>query len=601
MCIAGAAGAAGLDQLFVFNPDAVASNAELPVVVPVSNGLAIQPDKIAEAALADTADGGQAEVLIVLGDEADVSAAYNIKDEDERGWFVYRTLTEHAERTQAGLKSFLKARRLSYQPFWAANMIMARVDRAVLESLAERPDVERIDSNRPTSWIEMPGKDAEDPKEQTPILSLNAPETIEWGVSNVNAPAVWGLGATGQGIVIGDLDTGVRWTHNAIKSKYRGWNGTTADHNYNWRDSIHTGGGVCGPDTMAPCDDGSHGTHTVGTMVGDDGAGNQTGVAPGAKWIGCRNMDRGDGTPARYTECFQFMIAPTDLNGNNADPTRRPHVISNSWTCTVSEGCTTATELETIVRNTEAAGIFVSVSAGNGGSNCSTVSQAPGLYAEAFSVGAIDINNALAAFSSRGPSNYYNPATLKPNISAPGVNIRSALGTSDTAYAPLSGTSMASPHLAGVVALLWSARPDLARDIAATKALLQNTANPNVVLPEQICGGISSTVIPNNSFGYGRVDALAAVNAAPNGPVIQISGRVTTPTGAALRNASVSIVQSNVAIKTVLTSQFGFYQFDNVPANNSYILTVRSKRYRFASRQIQPGTNLTDIDFTAQE
>ena len=171
----------------------------------------------------------------------------------------------------------------------------------------------------------------------------------------------------------------MRWTHNAIKPHYRGWNGSTADHNYNWHDSIHSGGGICSPNHMEPCDDNAHGTHTTGTTVGDDGAGNQIGVAPGAKWIGCRNMDQGNGTPATYTECFQFFIAPTDLNGQNPNPALRPHVMNNSWVCPPSEGCAPDT-LQTIVENTEAAGIFVEASAGNAGPNCSTVDDPPAIY-----------------------------------------------------------------------------------------------------------------------------------------------------------------------------------------------------------------------------
>jgi hypothetical protein len=346
--------------------------------------------------------------------------------------------------------------------------------------------------------------------------SLHSPSAVEWGVSNVNAPAVWALGFTGAGIVIGELDTGVRWTHSALKPKYRGWNGTTADHNFNWHDAIHSGGGGCGPNTVAPCDDSGHGTHTAGTSVGDDGSANQIGVAPGAKWIGCRNMDQGAGTPATYTECFQFMIAPTDSSGNNANPALRPHVLNNSWTCPASEGCTTQAELEMIVNNTLAAGIFVTAVAGNSGPACSTVSEPPAIYSGSFSIGAIDINNVLAGFSSRGPSTYYTPNLLKPNLSAPGVNVRSSTSSNDTSFASLSGTSMAAPHVTGVVALLWSARANLVRDIATTKTLLQSTANPAVTLSTaQTCGGTVSNQIPNNSFGYGRVDALAAVNAAP--------------------------------------------------------------------------------------
>ena len=467
--------------------------------------------KIAPEVLAEADGNGTASIVIMLADQADVSAAHQMKDQDARGWFVYRTLSEHAVRTQASLRGELDARGVSYQSFWAANMLVATADRTLIETLAARQDVARIDSNKEVRWIEPPELAHASVIPDAP----NAPTTAEWGVQNVNAPALWAMGFTGVGMVIGDQDTGERWTHNALKPKYRGWNGVTADHNYNWHDAIHNAASnPCGNNTVAPCDDSGHGTHTAGTTVGDDGAGNQIGVAPGARWIGCRNMDEGEGTPARYTECFQFMIAPTDLAGNNPNPSLRPHVLNNSWGCPASEGCTTRTELETIINNTEAAGIFVVVSAGNSGPNCSTVSDVPAIYSASFSVGAYDINNQLASFSSRGPSTYYTPNLLKPNLSAPGVAVRSSYLSTDTAYINLQGTSMASPHVAGVVALIWSARPQLVRDIATTKALLQNTANPAVtVSPAQLCGGTVSTDIPNNSFGYGRVDALAAFNA----------------------------------------------------------------------------------------
>lgn len=485
--------------------------------------------KIAPEVLADTNEGKSASVVIFLTEQADVSAAYAIRDQDARGWFVYNTLTEHATRTQADLKAFLTARGASYRSFWAANMIVATADRALVQSLGERTDVARIDSNRPARWIEDP----EVANFEVTPRSPDDPTAIEWGVTNVNAPSVWAMGFTGQGMVVGDLDTGMRWTHNALKPKYRGWNGVSADHNYNWHDAIHSGGGVCGANTVAPCDDHGHGTHTAGTTVGDDGSGNQIGVAPGARWIGCRNMDQGNGTPATYTECFQFMIAPTDLAGNNANPALRPHVLNNSWGCPASEGCVTRAELETIVNNTQAAGIFVEVSAGNSGPSCSSVTDAPAIYDASFSTGAISSTNALASFSSRGPSTFYTPNLLKPNVSAPGVNVRSSYSNSDTSFQNSSGTSMAGPHVVGVVALLWSARSQLVRDIAATKTILQSTANPTVTVSAQTCGGTPSTQIPNNSFGYGRVDALAAVNAVPLPTATPTStpGPTQTPVG----------------------------------------------------------------------
>ena len=552
--------------------------------------------KIAPEVLAQTAQGGSASIIILLADQANVSAAHEMKDQDARGWFVYNTLTQHAARTQAALRAELEARGVSYQSFWAANMIVATADRALLESLAAREDVARIDSNNAVRWIEPP----ELTNFSVAPNSPSAPNTAEWGVQNVNAPSVWALGFTGQGMVIGDQDTGERWTHHALKPRYRGWDGTTADHNFNWHDAIHTGGGVCGPDTVAPCDDSGHGTHTAGTTVGDDGAGNQIGVAPGAKWIGCRNMDQGNGTPATYTECFQFFIAPTDLGGNNANPALRPHAINNSWGCPASEGCTTRAELETIVNNTEAAGIFVEVSAGNSGSACSTVSDPPAIYTESFSTGAIDISNTLASFSSRGPSTFYTPNLLKPNISAPGVNVRSSTRTSDSSFGNLSGTSMAGPHVVGVVALLWSARPQLARNISQTKTILQNTANPAVIVtPAQTCGGTTSSQIPNNSFGFGRVDALAAVNAVPTSASGSISGRITTPDGQPL--AGVTIQISGGASRKTITDSAGNYRFENVDNGNFYTVTPSRVNYSFNpnNRSFSLSGNNSDAVFTA--
>jgi subtilisin family serine protease len=174
-------------------------------------------------------------------------------------------------------------------------------------------------------------------------------------------------------------------------------------------------------------------------------------------------MDQGTGSPATYTECFQFFMAPTDLGGANADPTKRPDVVTDSWTCPPSEGCA-ANTLQTIVDNTEASGIFVEASAGNAGPNCSTVSDPPAIYSSAFSTGAVDGANNLASFSSRGPVTSDGSSRMKPEVVAPGVNVRSAVNSSDSAYSLFSGTSMAGPHVSGVVALLWSARPDLVRN-----------------------------------------------------------------------------------------------------------------------------------------
>jgi serine protease AprX len=548
--------------------------------------------KIAPDVFADTAGSKSTSVVVMLAEQADVSSGYNIADQDARGWFVYNTLTQHAARTQVGLKKLLADRGVAYQSFWAANMIVVTADRSLIELMAARPDVAMIDSNRPARWIE-------DPDIAKPHAAPNNPEAAEWGVLNVNAPSVWALGFTGVGMVIGDLDTGQRWTHSALKPRYRGWNGLSGNHNFNWWDAIHSGGGTCGANTIAPCDDQGHGTHTAGTTVGDDGAGNQVGVAPGAKWIGCRNMDQGNGTPATYTECFQFTIAPTDLAGLNANPSLRPHVINNSWGCPVSEGCTTRAELETITNNVQAAGIFVVVSAGNSGPGCSSVSDPPAIYNASFTVGAYDISNTLASFSSRGPSTFYTPNVLKPNISAPGVTVRSSTRTSDASFGSLSGTSMAGPHVAGVVALLWSARPLLLRNIAATKLLLQNTANPAVTVSPQTCGGTPSTQIPNNTFGYGRVDALAAYNAAPTAAPARIGGQIVTPSGQPVAGATVTVQGGSSTIRAI-TNKDGFYKVEGLEPGGFYTVTPARANFTFApeNRGFSLVADRTDAVFT---
>jgi subtilisin family serine protease len=491
--------------------------------------------KVERRVLDDTLDGKSTGLVVLMSEQADLSAAYAMRDEDARGWYVYDTLKATAGRSQASLRAMLDSSGIAYKSYWAANMlVISSGDRVLVQTLAARADVKSIESNAASKGIDDP----------VPVSDLaTSPNTVEWGVTRVNAPQVWTMGYTGQGIVIGNQDTGVRWSHNALKPHYRGWNGTTADHNFNWWDAVHSGGGGCGANSPFPCDDYGHGSHTTGTTSGDDGAGNQVGVAPGAKWIGCRNMNVGNGTPATYSECFQFFLAPTDLSGNNPDPSLRPHVMNNSWGCPPSEGCG-ANTLQTIVENSQAAGIFIEASAGNSGSSCSTVTDPPAIYAAAFSTGAIDINNTLASFSSRGPVTVDGSNRLKPNISAPGANVRSSTNTNDTSYGNSSGTSMAGPHVVGVVALLWSAHPELSRMITETKNLLQNTANPNVIVaPVQTCGGTPSTSIPNNSFGYGRVDALAAVNGA--GPTATPTATATaTRTSTPTRTATpLSVVQ----------------------------------------------------------
>ncbi|MGB3716920.1 MAG: S8 family serine peptidase, partial [Candidatus Promineifilaceae bacterium] len=387
---------------------------------------------------------------------------------------------------------------VEYRSYWVANMIWVRGDISVIEAMARRPDIAHIYAN-PTVQLDSPDRF------DSPDEGLTS---IEWNILKVNADDVWALGYNGQGAVVGGQDTGYDWDHPALKNQYRGWDGNNVDHNYNWHDSIHNGGGSCGADSSEPCDDHNHGTHTMGTIVGDDGGSNQIGMAPGARWVGCRNMDQGYGTPTTYAECYQWFIAPTNLNDENPDPSKAPHAINNSWSCPTSEGCTDPNVLLAVVDAVRAAGILTAHSAGNLYSdNCSTIDAPAAIYDSSVTVAAVSSSDVRASFSRQGPVTVDGSGRLKPDISAPGVNIRSSIPGGGYASG-WSGTSMAAPHVAGQAALMISVDPSLAGQVERLESIMEQTAIQ--LTTSQSCGGIPGDQIPNNTFGYGRIDALAA-------------------------------------------------------------------------------------------
>lgn len=455
--------------------------------------------KVAPQLLQTVQADGEAEFVVFLREQADLSAASALEGKAEKGALVQRLLAETAQQSQAPLLRRLAAIGAEFRSYWIANMIWVRGDEAVLRLVATDPAVARVYAN--------PARQFEGPVDEIALQPL-VPYAIEPNIEKINAPQLWAQGYTGQGVVIGGQDTGYDWDHPALINQYRGWNGGSADHNYHWHDAVHSGGGVCGADSSEPCDDHGHGTHTMGTMVGDDGASNQIGVAPGAKWIGCRNMDQGTGSLITYSECFQWFVAPTDINDENPDPAMAPHVVNNSWACPPAEvGCDEADVLLAVVQNVRAAGIVVVSSAGNSGPGCSSVGYPPAIYDASFSVGATTIDDAIAGFSSRGPVLVDGSNRLKPDVVAPGVSIRSS--QPGGSYGNSSGTSMAAPHVSGLVALLISAEPLLAGHVDLLEQLLTASATPLTSVQE--CGGVSGDAIPNNTFGYGRVDALQAL------------------------------------------------------------------------------------------
>ena len=449
-------------------------------------------------------------ILIYMKAQADMSKINTKDDRAKRGADVFSSLVETAQNSQKDLSSWLTEQNIPHRSYYISNMIAAdNVTKEKFEEILERDDVLRVVGNPKINNI-LPSTQWMSFEEPTPEEKGPGANIVRFG-----APRVWEEFKTkGEGITVAGQDTGVRWDHAALKSHYRGWDGTRAEHSYAWHDSVHKsagGGSSCGYDLTTPCDDHDHGTHTVGTIVGDDNAGNQIGVAPGAKWVACRNMDGGMGTPEQYTECFQWFLAPWPQKGDavrDARPEMAPHVINNSWGCPRSEGCDGG-EFERILGAMRAAGIFVVVSAGNDGSSCSTIHDGPAFHTDlVLSVGANDHrNDTIASFSSRGPSTFDNK--VGPDVTAPGVNVRSAVRSGGYAEYGWSGTSMAGPHVAGLVALLWSAKPELVGNIDATEEAIKRTATPKT--STQTCGGVAGTARPNNTFGHGIANAYDVI------------------------------------------------------------------------------------------
>ncbi len=445
--------------------------------------------------------------LVILHEQVDVSFANSLPTKEAKGEYVFHKLQQTARRSQQNIQQILRKENAIFRNFFIVNALHIVGDKQLMEKIAQLPEVARINAN-PSVPMQMPLLEKE--------VELRSPTGIEWGIQKIKADSVWLLGFKGKNVVIGGQDTGYDWAHPALQKSYRGWDGTKADHHYNWHDAIHATTDTakrnpCGFDLKIPCDDNNHGTHTMGTMAGLDGD-NQIGVAPEARWIAARNMDSGNGTPATYIECFEWFIAPTDLDGKNAKPAKAPHVINNSWGCPTSEGCNMSNfpVMNQVINNVKAAGIVVVTSAGNSGAACSSINDAPSIFENSFAVGATGQNDTIASFSSRGIVTVDGSNRLKPDISAPGVNVRSTI--KGGRYTAFSGTSMAGPHVAGVIALMISANPALAGQVNTIEKIIEETARP--MTDKQDCGTALGSKIPNAIYGYGRINALEAVRRA---------------------------------------------------------------------------------------
>jgi subtilisin family serine protease len=428
-------------------------------------------------------------LFVVMKDQADVSDARQITVRPQRVGSVYSRLTDLAASSQSPTVAVLRALGVRFQSYYLVNAFEVRAEPALAPLFAAMPGVDRV---LPSPHLRPVAQVVPDPSKLRPDAPPNG---VGWNVRAIKADRVWSeFGVTGQGIVVGQSDSGVDGTHEALVSSYRGARSGDA---YNWLDPWSG--------TSSPRDLGGHGTHTLATAVGQNGIG----IAPGATWFACVNLERNLANPALYLDCMQFMLAPYPPGGDplrDGNPALAAHVLNNSWGCPSIEGCDVLV-YGPAVRALTDAGIFVVASAGNDGPRCGSVDSPPAIYADALSVGAVDRGYQVTDFSSRGPVTADGSNRTKPDLVAPGAEVVSAV---PGGYAPESGTSMAGPHVVGVVALMWSAQPALIGDIETTRSILSATAKP-VAASDSACG-VSGRA--NNETGFGLVDAYAAVESA---------------------------------------------------------------------------------------
>ena len=525
-----------------------------------------------ESSMFDTLQaGGTADFDVVMTEQADLSAAYAMTDWNARGEYVYQTLLETAARTQAPVLEYLQQQGLKYQSFFAGNEVIVSGGMLMTAtSLSAMPEVGTI---RPTVTIildDPPGGANQSelvnagflPLELPTIPLLPTPLTwlsthraaasmdpvTDWGIIDTKADQVWSLyNDRGEGVVVANIDTGVQWDHPALVESYKC--GTSPNNPACWSDPTNE----CG--SGGPCDRAGHGTHTMGTMVGSDDPSlpYTTGMAPHATWIACKAFVGNSGSEADLLACADWILAPA------GKPSNRPNIVNNSWGNTSTGGDTWYLSK---VQAWRASGIFPAFAAGNSGSGCNTL-RSPGDYQQSFATAAHDSSRTIADFSSRGDSAFGHDPYTKPNLSAPGVNIMSAWPGSQ--WNLENGTSMASPHTAGAVALLWTCDPSLGGQIDQTFQLLQN--NTNAPTNAGNCGAPPDGQ-GNRTYGYGYLDILNTMQADPNCHANgTLKGQVTSG-GNPLAGVEVQIVNSTKPAQkwTINTDASGNYS-QVLPAN----------------------------------
>jgi subtilisin family serine protease len=488
--------------------------------------------------MAKLQDGEMIGVIVHMAEQAPIADLNNrFRAErstlEERHARVIEALKAAAESQAPFLATLESAKSAGgiggFTPYWISNLVVVEATRSEIYKIASRYDVDFIEPNFTVSLIKPVGERiGTTENEETPAVRGIG---VTPGQRAIRSPEVWhGLGINGQGTLIGSLDTGVDGAHPALTSRWRGNHAPSAQC---WLDVLGTG-------TTYPVDNHGHGTHTTGTMTGvatDD----TIGVAWGAEWIACNAINQGVG-PAFDNDiiaAFQWFADP-DGNPNTTDDV--PDVVQNSWG--INEGfgydyTDCDSRWWSVIDNCEAAGVATCWSAGNEGSGAQSL-RSPADRAttltNAFSVGAVNATDyswpyPIAGFSSRGPTGCNVPTEnkIKPEVVAPGVSVYSSVPGGGYEQLYWDGTSMSGPHVAGTMALMRQANPNL--DVDMIKTILMQTARDE------------GTAGEDNTYGHGFIDAQAAVLAAMEG-FGTLAGAVTNGSwgGAALPGALVELV-----------------------------------------------------------
>jgi hypothetical protein len=563
----------------------IAPETASPGGLPISPGLAKR-----------FASGQPADYVIEMTERADLSRAAGMSWE-ERGRYVVDTLKATAEKSQAPVRRALQQRGLDFETHWIKNAIIVhRGDVASAKFAASLPGVARIRELPETTLIKPKPGQPVDPHAKA-AAPLGVPENINW----IGAPEAWAEGTRGHGVTVGVIDDGALYTHEALRQQYRGWRGGDVyEHDYNWFFPVESQTN----ETPVP---GQHGTHVIGTIVGDDhdadpAARDRIGVAPGAQWIACLGLpvEVYDIAPSLLS-CGEFMLAPTRTDGSDPKAELRPQVINNSWSEGNCNGEATSFYAE-MVDAWVAAGIFPVFAAGNT-TSCGAA-EPPGLSSlsspaalpTAFAVGSSgNHDGAYAPHSLWGPTDtgvtgdevppLPNPRgfpQLKPQVVAPGVDIYSAFDFLDGSYGTMTGTSMSSPHITGLVALMLDAGECLRGDYATLGTLIMSTARP---VP-YASGGTPAPGpgnVPNYATGWGEIDVPAAVHAASNacGPQGLIAGTITDDSGTPVGGAHIELfVDENVRVWDLFSEPDGSYA-RRLPENLSGGYQLRVTAYGY--------------------